>query len=50
MLSLRELSADDAPLIARAFAAQGWDKPEEQYRHYYLRITVSTSPHGINRL
>src|SRR5437868_153639 len=35
MLSLRELSAVDGPLIARAFAVQGWSKPEEQYQRYY---------------
>jgi GNAT superfamily N-acetyltransferase len=35
MLSIRELSAADGPVIARAFTAQGWHKPEEQYRRYY---------------
>jgi ribosomal protein S18 acetylase RimI-like enzyme len=39
MLSIRELSAADAPLIARAFAAQGWHKPKEQYRRYYEQST-----------
>ena len=35
MLSIRELSAADAPLIANAFNAQGWHKPEEQLRRYF---------------
>lgn len=32
---LRELVAADAPVIAAAFAAQGWEKPEAQYRRYF---------------
>jgi ribosomal protein S18 acetylase RimI-like enzyme len=35
MLNMRELLAYDAPVIARAFAAQGWEKPEVQYYRYY---------------
>jgi ribosomal protein S18 acetylase RimI-like enzyme len=41
MLTMRELSAADAPVISRAFTAQGWDKPEEQYRHYYQQTMRS---------
>jgi ribosomal protein S18 acetylase RimI-like enzyme len=38
MLTIRELAAADAPIIARACAAQGWDnKPEEQFRSYYAQ-------------
>ncbi len=32
---IRTLTASDAPLIANAFAAQGWHKPEEQYHRYF---------------
>ncbi len=31
---LRRLRADDAETLAAAFAAQGWQKPAEQYRRY----------------
>jgi ribosomal protein S18 acetylase RimI-like enzyme len=37
MLTIRELAEADSPVIARAFAAQGWLKPEEQYRRYYAQ-------------
>jgi GNAT superfamily N-acetyltransferase len=38
MLTIRELAAADAPIIAQACAAQGWDnKPEEQFRNYYAQ-------------
>jgi GNAT superfamily N-acetyltransferase len=33
-LLIRELLESDCVIIAQAFAAQGWDKPEAQYRHY----------------
>jgi GNAT superfamily N-acetyltransferase len=39
MLTLRELLAADAPMLARAFAVEGTHKPEEQYRHYYEQST-----------
>jgi ribosomal protein S18 acetylase RimI-like enzyme len=35
MLTIRELAVADGPVIARAFTAQGWHKPEEQYRRYF---------------
>jgi ribosomal protein S18 acetylase RimI-like enzyme len=35
VLSIRELAPADYPVIAGAFAAQGWHKPEEQYRRYF---------------
>ena len=35
MINIREMIAADCALIARAFTAQGWHKPEEQYRRYY---------------
>ena len=34
-LVIRELSEDDGPLIAAAFAAQGWNKPLSQYQVYH---------------
>ena len=33
-LLIRELIPADCPPIAEAFAAQGWNKPEAQYRRY----------------
>jgi ribosomal protein S18 acetylase RimI-like enzyme len=39
MLTIRELADADGPVIARAFAAQGWHKPEEQYRRYFEQTT-----------
>ena len=39
MQSIRELSDVDAPLITRAFAAQGWDKPEDLYHRYCEQST-----------
>lgn len=33
-LRVRELGADDPPLLAAAFAAMGWHKPETQFRRY----------------
>ena len=39
MGSIREFSASDASLIAQVCAAQGWDKPEEQFRRYYDQST-----------
>ena len=35
MLSMRELQSADGPVMARAFAAQGEHRSEEQYRRYY---------------
>lgn len=43
---LRRLRAEDAETIAAAFAAQGWQKPAEQYKGYFaeqragLRVTL----------
>ena len=34
MLTIRELTAADVPLIAAACAAQGWDKHEALYQQY----------------
>jgi GNAT superfamily N-acetyltransferase len=34
-LVTREMLASDPPVIAAAFAAQGWDKPLEQYQRYW---------------
>jgi GNAT superfamily N-acetyltransferase len=34
MLEIGPLGKDDAPVIAAAFEALGWDKPVEQYRRY----------------
>ncbi len=33
-MDITPLGEDDAPVIAAAFEAIGWDKPVEQYRHY----------------
>ena len=33
--TLRQLTLPDCPLIAAAFAAQGWHKPEDQYQRYW---------------
>ena len=33
-LTIRPLEEEDCAALARAFAAQGWHKPEEQYRRY----------------
>ena len=32
---IRELAESDCPIIANAFAAQGWDKPASQYLRYW---------------
>jgi len=32
--TIREMTDGDAPQIARAFTAQGWDKPESQFVRY----------------
>jgi ribosomal protein S18 acetylase RimI-like enzyme len=34
-LVIRELTKDDCPVIAAAFAAQGWNKPVSQYLVYH---------------
>jgi len=34
-IAIREMTAGDCPIIAAAFAAQGWDKPLAQYQRYY---------------
>jgi len=34
-LHIRALTAADAPIIAAAFARQGWHKPAEQYNTYW---------------
>jgi GNAT superfamily N-acetyltransferase len=39
MLTIREMLAADPLALAQACAAQGWDKPEEQYRQYYAEAT-----------
>ena len=36
-MQIRALEAADCSVISEAFRAQGWDKPEEQYRKY-LRL------------
>ena len=36
VLAIRTLHADDAPIIAAAFQAMGWNKPESQYRGYLV--------------
>ena len=33
-VTIRPLEEGDCAALARAFAAQGWHKPEEQYRRY----------------
>ena len=33
-VTIRPLEEEDCAAFAGAFAAQGWDKPEEQYRRY----------------
>ena len=33
-VTIRPLEEEDCAALARAFAAQGWHKPEEQYRRY----------------
>lgn len=38
--TIRALDADDPPVIAAAFAAIGWDKPESQYRRYLDEQTI----------
>jgi GNAT superfamily N-acetyltransferase len=45
-ITIREIAEMDCPIISSAFAAQGWDKPIEQYLHYwqesleYKRVTL----------
>ena len=34
-VTIRPLEEEDCAALARAFAAQGWHKPEEQYRRYF---------------
>ena len=34
-LVVREMAQKDPPIIAKAFRAQGWQKPEGQYEKYY---------------
>jgi GNAT superfamily N-acetyltransferase len=34
-LAIREMTEQDCPTIANAFAAQGWDKPLSQYQRYW---------------
>ena len=34
-LSTRLIKEEDAKIIAKAFAEQGWNKPESQYMEYY---------------
>jgi GNAT superfamily N-acetyltransferase len=41
-LNIRPLQADDAEPMSRAFAAQGWQKPAEQYRRYYVECEAGT--------
>jgi GNAT superfamily N-acetyltransferase len=41
-IRLRELVARDCAVIAQAFAAQGWDKPEAQYRRYLEECRAGT--------
>lgn len=33
-IAIQRLKPADCPVISRAFRAQGWDKPESQYRDY----------------
>ena len=35
MITIREMLSSDAPVIAAAFAAQGWNKPLDQYLCYW---------------
>lgn len=35
MLMIREMVEKDCAVIARSFAAQGWEKPEGQFRRYW---------------
>lgn len=35
MLHIRKLRIDDAELISEAFSKQGWNKPKEQFVHYF---------------
>lgn len=34
-MKIRAMAADDAQLLADAFAAQGWSKPVQQFARYY---------------
>ena len=34
-LAVREMRRTDPPMIAAAFRAQGWNKPQDQYEGYY---------------
>jgi GNAT superfamily N-acetyltransferase len=33
-IEIRKMKADDCRMISEAFSAQGWNKPEKQYRSY----------------
>lgn len=41
-INVRALAADDCELIARAFAAQGWQKPASQYQRYLEESIAGT--------
>ena len=44
MLEITPLTAADPPLIAAAFAAIGWDKPQAQYQRYLDEQTADDRP------
>lgn len=52
-MQIRRLDDTDAPTIAAAFTAQGWDKPAEQFRRYAaeqakgLRVTLIAEVDGV---
>lgn len=50
MLEITPLRPDDPPLIAAAFTAIGWDKPQAQYERYLDEQTADTRPVLVARL
>ncbi len=50
MLEITPLTAADPPLIAAAFAAIGWDKPQAQYERYLDEQTADDRPVLVARL
>jgi GNAT superfamily N-acetyltransferase len=50
MLEITPLRPDDPPLIAAAFTAIGWDKPQAQYERYLDEQTADERPVRVARL
>lgn len=50
MLEITPLRPEDPPLIARAFADIGWDKPEAQFVRYLDEQTAGDRPVLVARL